>query len=200
MEVAIIDYGAGNLFSIQCGLHRSNINTKIITNPRNLQLSDAVVIPGVGNFSQASQSLEIFRECINDLIVEGRIILGICLGMQILMEWSEEGSGEGLGLIKGSVRSLPPNVKVPHMGWNTITIKNECPLLNSLQEESYFYFVHSYYASPKEQKSIISTTTYGIDFPSVIAKESLFGVQFHPEKSGESGTQVFRNFRDMLTR
>jgi glutamine amidotransferase len=165
-----------------------------------LQSSDAVVIPGVGSFSQASQSLEAFRECINDLIVEGRLILGICLGMQILMEWSEEGIGEGLGLIEGSVMSLPSNVKVPHMGWNTIKIENECPLLNGLQEESYFYFVHSYYASPSESSNVISTTSYSIDFPSVIAKESIYGVQFHPEKSGESGAKILDNFKDMLMR
>ncbi|MGY5853062.1 MAG: imidazole glycerol phosphate synthase subunit HisH [Candidatus Thorarchaeota archaeon] len=200
MEVGVIDYGAGNMYSILCGLQRANIDTKVITEPEEIRSSDAVVIPGVGNFSQACKSLDKFREDLQEVIIEGRILLGVCLGMQVLLERSEEGSGEGLGLMHGSVRRLPSKAKVPHMGWNTITVTNECPLLDGLQENSYFYFIHSYFASPSESANVMSVTEYGIDFPSVIAMDSIYGVQFHPEKSGETGALVLDNFRDVLRR
>ncbi|MFW9802637.1 MAG: imidazole glycerol phosphate synthase subunit HisH [Candidatus Thorarchaeota archaeon] len=200
MRVGLIDYGAGNMYSILCGLERANLDTSVIANPQDLASVDAVVIPGVGNFSQASQELLRFRTSLQETAKEGRIILGICLGMQILLEQSEEGEGEGLGLIEGSVKRLPSDVKVPHMGWNTIEWTTDSPLLSGISEGSYFYFVHSYYAAPRQHSRIVATTNHGVDFPSIITKDSVFGVQFHPEKSGEFGAAVLNNFRSMLVR
>jgi glutamine amidotransferase len=198
--VGVIDYGAGNMYSILCGLQRAKLDTTVIANPQELKSADAVVIPGVGNFSQASQALGGFRTSLQETAEEGRVVLGICLGMQILLESSEEGAGTGLQLIEGSVKRLPSGVKVPHMGWNTIEEMKDCPLLSGISDQSYFYFVHSYYAAPRSISRVMATTSHGVEFASVIAKESVFGVQFHPEKSGEPGAMVLRNFRDMLMR
>ena len=200
MKVGVIDYGAGNIFSILAGLRRARINAEVIANPQDLSSIDAVVIPGVGNFSQAAESLKPFREQLQVLYEEGRFILGICLGMQILLDESEEGGGRGLGLLEGCVNRLPETVKVPHMGWNTIDVKQQSQLFEGLPESPYFYFVHSFYSTPNAGSYIVATTTYGKEFASVIGRGSVLGLQFHPEKSGKHGARVLDNFRKMIVR
>ena len=200
MQVGVLDYGAGNIFSIVSGLRRADINTKVVTDPKVLSSVGAVVVPGVGNFSQATESLEIFRETLLEISREGRYILGIWLGMQILLNESEEGSGNGLGFIEGSVVRLPSAVKVPHMGWNTIEVKKQSQLFEGLRESPYFYFVHSFYSQPTEVTDIVATTNYGTEFAAAIARDSVLGLQFHPEKSGEQGARILRNFKEMITR
>ncbi|MGY5880559.1 MAG: imidazole glycerol phosphate synthase subunit HisH [Candidatus Thorarchaeota archaeon] len=200
MKVGVIDYGAGNIFSILAGLRRANIDAEVITKPRELSSTDAVVIPGVGNFSQAAKSLKIFREQLQGLSEEGRYILGICLGMQILLDESEEGRGRGLGILEGCVSHLPVTVKVPHMGWNTIEVKQQFQLFEGLPESPYFYFVHSYYSKPTADSDVIATTTYGNEFASVIGRGSVIGLQFHPEKSGEHGARILDNFKELIVR
>jgi glutamine amidotransferase len=161
---------------------------------------DALVVPGVGNFSQAAKSLIKFREQIHSYSQEGHYILGICLGMQIFLEESEEGNGRGLGLFKGKVARLPNTVKVPHMGWNTIEMKKQSQLFEGLPEKAYFYFVHSFVSQPEDETEIVATTTYGMEFAVAIAKDSILGLQFHPEKSGSNGTTVLSNFKEMIRR
>ncbi len=200
MTIGILDYGAGNLFSIQCGIRRVGLQPQVLSNPREIRDVDALVIPGVGNFSQAVKSLVEYKTPLRQFVDQGGILLGICLGMQILLEKSEEGLGDGLALIPGAVRSLPSLEKVPHMGWNTVTSENDCPLLADIEDNSYFYFVHSYFAEPEDARNIIATTEYGIPFPSVIANDSVYGLQFHPEKSGKTGTKILSNFRTVVRR
>lgn len=200
MRVGLIDYGAGNIFSILCGLQRVGIKAKVYNKPNDVASIDAVVVPGVGNFSKAAESLQEYKEVLEDLLREGRYILGICLGMQILLEKSEEGEGNGLGLVKGEVKRLPTSLKVPHMGWNTIKIRKETPLFDGLPINPYFYFVHSFISVPKESTHIIATTEYGQEFASAIQNETILGLQFHPEKSGEHGAIVLNNFRRMIRR
>ncbi len=200
MQVGVLDYGAGNIFSIVSGLRRADIDTEIVANPNDLSSYDAVVIPGVGNFSQATKSLEIFREKLQEISEEGRYILGICLGMQILLDESEEGGGRGLGLLEGSVIRLPTSVKVPHMGWNTIEVQKKSQLFEGLPESPYFYFVHSFYSRPSEVSDVVATTTYGTKFAAAIARDSILGLQFHPEKSGDQGALLLRNFKEMIAR
>lgn len=200
MKVGLIDYGAGNIFSILCGLRRAGIKAKIYNKPSDIALIDAVVIPGVGNFSQAAKFLQEYKLALEDLHKEGRYILGICLGMQILLEKSEEGEGKGLGLIKGEVKRLPNSVKVPHMGWNTIKVRKETPLFDDLPINPHFYFVHSFASLPVESTDIVATTEYGGEFASAVQKETILGLQFHPEKSGEHGATVLSNFREMIGR
>ncbi|MBN2228647.1 MAG: imidazole glycerol phosphate synthase subunit HisH [Candidatus Thorarchaeota archaeon] len=200
MKVGVINYGAGNLLSILNGLKRTGIETLVITNPVELKELDAVVIPGVGNFAHASGALEPFREIFRDIIKEGRYVLGICLGMQILFENSEEGVGEGLGALKGRVVRFSPEVKVPHMGWNTLDIIKQTQMTDGISDSDYFYFVHSYYATGLAGSHIVARTDYSVKFPSMIVKDSLVGVQFHPEKSSKNGVRVLQNFRDMISR
>jgi len=198
-KIAIIDYGIGNLFSIRCTLQKVGLDAAIVSKPRDLKGYDGIVLPGVGNFRSGARNLRSLRMDIARLVDGGVPILGICLGMQLLFEESEESPGEGLSLIKGKVLRLPENVKAPHMGWNTLRILDDNELLNGISGEDYFYFVHSYYASPSE-KVIVAETEYGISFASVVAKKNIFGTQFHPEKSGKPGRKVLRNFAGIVKR
>ncbi|MFW9843980.1 MAG: imidazole glycerol phosphate synthase subunit HisH [Candidatus Thorarchaeota archaeon] len=200
MQVGVLDYGAGNIFSIVSGLRRAEIDTEVVIEPKCLSSIDAVVVPGVGNFSQAADSLEVFREKLIEISREGRFILGICLGMQIMLDESEEGNGRGLGLLEGRVVRLPATVKVPHMGWNSIEVKRPSQLFEGLPESPYFYFVHSFYSRLKEVTNVIATTTYGTEFAVGVSKGSVLGLQFHPEKSGEHGALILRNFKEMISR
>lgn len=200
VQVYVLDYGAGNMYSIIRGLQRVGIEPSVVTEPSALWDADAVVIPGVGNFSKASQRLSNYESILYDLKKEGRHILGICLGMQVMLDRSEEGNGSGLGLIPGAVKRLPSGVKVPHMGWNRIRFKKNNSLFDGLPDSPHLYFVHSYFAEPLEASAVIATTKYGLDFPSVITSDALYGVQFHPEKSGEMGLRILRNFSGLITR
>ena len=191
---AIIDYEVGNLFSIQCGLEKVGFHTEIVSSPSQLNNKDAVVLPGVGSFSAAANKLEPYRLKILDLVKSGTPLLGVCLGMQLFFSSSEEGTGKGLDLFGGRVVGLPRSVKIPHMGWNTLRILNENRLLEGIEDEPFFYFVHSYYPIPADKEIVVADTEYGTTFASVVAENNVFGTQFHPEKSGEKGLAILANF------
>jgi glutamine amidotransferase len=193
-QAVIFDYGAGNLLSLKVAFEKVGLNAKIGATPQDLKNVDAIALPGVGNFSAAAQKLEPVRSEINDAVQKGVPLLGICLGLQLFFSRSEEGEGEGLALFEGQTVWLPNSVKVPHMGWNTLTIVKQTELLDGLKDESYVYFVHSLYPIPNNKKSVCTETTYGTTFASGIADKNVFGTQFHPEKSGDVGLQILKNF------
>jgi len=201
LNVALIDYGIGNMFSIEYALRRFSLNVEVCSSPSSIRDSDAVVIPGVGNFRVGAGNLRKLKNCIADLVEDNVPILGICLGMQILFQWSEEDpSVDGLGLLSGKVVKLPGSVKTPHMGWNNIIVVKYVDFLDGVDEKDYFYFVHSYYAVPNDLQIVAAETDYGVRFPSVIVKNNVFGVQFHPEKSGRSGEKIIKNFINIAKR
>ncbi len=200
-KVAVIDYGVGNLFSIKCSFERAGLNVDVYSEAKRLRDADALILPGVGNFKAGAKNIEKIKADLMDLINEGTPILGICLGMQLLFEGSDESPDvKGLGLLEGRVIRLPKNVKIPHMGWNTLKIIRPIILLDGINEKDYFYFVHSYYAIPKREHVITAETEYGIRFASVVAQNNIFGVQFHPEKSGKPGEQIIGNFVKLIKR
>jgi len=198
--VAIFDYGVGNLFSLECALKKVGLTPSIISSPSQCKPVDALVLPGVGNFATASRNLEPLKPEILNAVKEGVPLLGICLGMQLLFTESEESEGHGLSLFQGKNVKLPKSVKVPHMGWNTLSMVKQSDLLEGLQEEAFAYFVHSYYPDPLNEDIIMAKTTYGVPFASAIAKRNLYGTQFHPEKSGETGTVILKNFAKIVKR
>ncbi len=192
-RIAILDYGVGNLRSVQKGLEHQGADAFITDRIEELRESDAVVLPGVGAFADAMARLRPFEEELKDLAT-AKPLLGICLGMQLLFQESEEGGlHRGLGLLEGRVARLPPGLKIPHMGWNSLALARESPLLRGIRGGEEFYFVHSYYATPP-QDAILATTEYGLEIPAVVARGRIFGVQFHPEKSGGAGLTILKNF------
>ena len=201
--IAIIDYGMGNLRSVAKGFEKVGIDVGVTNNPADLSSAGGVVLPGVGAFSDALDSLlqQGMIESIYRVVDEGKPILGICLGLQLLFEASEEwGTTKGLGLLPGRVKKLPSGVKIPHMGWNTLKFKRECPLFDGIPEDSAFYFVHSYFVDPSDPTDIVGATDYGIEFTSVAARNNVFGIQFHPEKSSALGLQILKNFGRLVER
>ena len=179
----------------QEGLERVGAAPIITSSSGDIEKADAIVLPGVGSFKSAMQNLGPVLRPLYEAIEEGRPVLGICLGLQLFFEWSEEGGVKGLGLIGGFVDRLPSTVKVPHMGWNRISVRAWSPIIDGIPDGAYMYFVHSYKVNPKKDDVVIATTTYGCDFPSIVeAKPALFGTQFHPEKSGSHGLAILRNF------
>lgn len=199
-EAAIIDCGVGNLFSISCALKKVGLEAKIISASKDLRNADAVVLPGVGNFKAGSRSLRILRQHIVTLVEAGIPLLGVCLGMHLLFEKSQESPGNGLSLLEGRVMRLPRSVKIPHMGWNTLEVFKPDGLLDGVDGDDHFYFVHSYYADPWDKDVVVAETDYGLTFASVIVKENVYGTQFHPEKSGRPGELVLRNFAGIVKR
>ena len=199
-EAVIIDYGVGNLYSVSNALRRAGLSVEIVSEPSRLKSPVAVVLPGVGNFGAAASNLEPFKDAINSLVTEGTPILGSCLGMQLLFERSEESPGDGLRVLSGRVRRFRGDVKTPHMGWNTVKQRRASVLLDGVEPGSYFYFVHSYYPDPADPRDTVATTCYGGDFTSMVERGSVYGAQFHPEKSGEAGARVLTNFARMVKR
>ncbi len=194
MSIALIDYGAGNLRSISNACIKLGEKPVLVTKAEQLKRAERIILPGVGNFGSAMQSLEGFREVLMEVIDDGVPFLGLCLGIQVILESSEESPGvKGLGIIKGMCKRFPSSVKIPHMGWNSIKIRKG-RLLEGIQADDYFYFVHSYYSVPENKDMVVATTDYGIEFPSVIEKDNIFATQFHPEKSGDAGLRVMKNF------
>jgi glutamine amidotransferase len=197
VNLAIFDYGAGNLYSLEESISRNGAkHVSIIRDLDRLDVFDGLVLPGVGNFDPAIKSLEPHKRTLEKAFNRGMPILGICLGMEMFLEESEEGTLNGLNILKGHVQMLDRRkVKVPHIGWNNINITNKnSKLLGDIQNGSWMYFVHSYRIAPQESEIIMASTKYGIEFPAAIEKENIFGTQFHPEKSGALGEKIIKNF------
>ena len=197
MYIAIIDYGMGNISSVENSFIRAGSVIRVTSDPAVIKGSNAVILPGVGAYSDASNNLERrgLAEVIRRVVCE-KPFLGICLGMQLLFDYSmEDGKNRGLGILKGSVQKIPAGVKVPHMGWNQIEIKmEESRLLSGIEDGEYFYFVHSYHSVPDDPSIISSTTEYGKELVASVEKDNIFGLQFHPEKSSSRGQVLLKNF------
>ena len=196
-KIAIFDFGAGNLFNLHQSLLRNGAHTvDIIRTLNELENYDGLVLPGVGNFDSAISSIQKDSIALNAAVESGMPILGICLGLEMLFNKSEEGILDGLKVLDGDVLMLPKTkVKVPHIGWNNLRIvKTECKLLKGIPQDSWVYFVHSYHIEPQDENLIAAITHYGSKLPVVIERSNLFGTQFHPEKSGKIGAQIMKNF------
>ena len=199
--IGIVDYGMGNLRSVSKAIEHLGGKVYVGSNPQTLSHVSKLIVPGVGAFGDAVRELKKrgLIPVIQEAAKKGRIILGICLGLQLLFERSEESPGiKGLGIWRGSVPRFHlkknKNLKIPHMGWNQVEIRKSSPLVSKIKSNSYFYFVHSYYGQPDDKSLIVGKTQYGIYFPSILASENIFAVQFHPEKSQHAGLQILRNF------
>ncbi|MDI6736315.1 MAG: imidazole glycerol phosphate synthase subunit HisH [bacterium] len=198
--IAIIDYGMGNLRSVQKAIEKLGGTTIITNSPLKIITASAVILPGVGAFKDAMAQLKKLQldTIIHRVIESGKPFLGICLGMQLLFNKSYEyGECEGLNILYGDVRKFPETLKIPHIGWNTIQSTEygtRIPLLEGIPDNSYFYFVHSYYVNPEDDSVIMAMTDYGIKFTSMVCKENVYGCQFHPEKSQTMGLRLLENF------
>jgi glutamine amidotransferase len=193
LDVAILDYGVGNLHSIRKALEHAGAAPRLVADPKALLAADALVLPGVGAFGDAAVKLAPFKDALFETLDAGKPLLGVCLGMQLLFEDSEESPGaEGLGYIRGSVRKLH-HPKLPQIGWNTLATVDGDPLFAGLPEGSHVYYVNSYAPAPRESVTV-ATSTYGETFTAGVRKRHAWGVQFHPEKSGEAGLHMIRNF------
>lgn len=196
MRIAVINYGVGNLFSVSAALRRMGADP-VIVEELDWKAYDGLILPGVGSFEAAAKRIDVFREGIREAVASGAPILGICLGMQLFFERSEEGPGEGLSILGGEVVRLRVGGRLPHMGWNTLRIVRDSPLLRGLEQGEWVYFVHSYYPSPRERELVVAETNYYVDFPVVVGRGNIHGTQFHPEKSGIAGAKILKNFIDI---
>ncbi len=195
--VAIIDFGAGNLMSISKALEHLGISVIVTKSEDEIIDADAAVLPGVGAFNDAMREIVHLREIISGL--GKKPLLGVCLGLQLLFTESDEGGrNPGLDILKGKVVRFGNGVKVPHMGWNTVEMMDNSELLKGIENSSFFYFVHSYYAVPVDDVIITGRTEYGSRFPSIIEKDNIFATQFHPEKSGSVGLKLLENFVEIV--
>lgn len=208
MSIAIVDYGAGNLRSVQKAFQQVGAVAEITKDKTSIRSARGVVLPGVGAFDPAILELRAagLEAVIEEAIGLGKPFLGICLGLQHLFEASEEGEQKGLSIIRGKVKKFAfkgtpwANLSIPHMGWNRLLIKRPAPLFEGIETGAMFYFAHSYYVIPEDEMAVASRTDYGIEFTSAVWKDNLFGIQFHPEKSGEKGLQVLRNFSKLCSK
>ena len=202
IKLVVIDYQSGNLRSVAKALESVGVAPLVTGDPGRLPAADAVILPGVGSGPAAMRALRERRlvEPIREYVASGRPFLGICLGLQLLLERTEEGDARCIGSIPGEVKRLPAGLKVPHMGWNTVQLKGEHPVFRGVPQDSHFYFVHSYYAAPHDDTWVAGTTDYGVPFCSVYAKGNLVATQFHPEKSGRLGLRIYENFVTLTTR
>ena len=203
-DVAVVDYGLGNLRSVTRGLERAGAAVEVTDDVAAIEAADGIVLPGVGAFSEGMDNAGPFREALVDAAEAGTPLFGICLGMQMLLTTSEEadhagqGEAEGLDLIPGENVRFSREQTVPHMGWNELDVQRDHPLVEGVDGE-HAYFVHSNYAEPDDDEAGVATTDYGTDFASIVANEAgnVFGTQFHPEKSGETGLTILRNFVEL---
>ena len=198
--IAIVDYGMGNLRSVQKGFERVGHRATITDRPEDVTRAERVVLPGVGAFGDAMANLRgagLVAPIVKS-ISEGRPFLGICLGLQLLFTKSEEmGFHRGLDVLPGRVRRFPDGERVPQIGWNQIHLQKEIPLLEGIPDGSFFYFVHSYYIDPEQPDDVVTTTDYGIDYTSIAGRRNAFGIQFHPEKSQDLGLLILKNFAEL---
>lgn len=201
--IAIIDYGMGNLRSVQKGFEKVGVEAAVVGDPALVDRADGVVLPGVGAFADAMANLRAtgMDGAIRRVVEAGKPFLGICLGQQLLFEASEEwGYAEGLGVFPGRVCRLPDGLKVPHMGWNQIEIQRPDPILEGIPDRSSFYFVHSYVVNPTQEGVVLTLTEYGARFASIVGRENIYGIQFHPEKSSALGLKILENFGRVVSR
>jgi len=195
VSVAIFDYGAGNIFSLKNSLEKAGATVDIITTFDKPNHYSGLLLPGVGNFDPAIKSIyEHSKIEFKDYVKDDTPVLGICLGMEMFFEKSEEGQEKGLGVINGEVIELPSSMKIPHMGWNNLEIKKSGKILEGVNDGSWVYFVHSFRVKPAFNDIITAESDYGIKVPAVIEKNNFFGTQFHPEKSGQVGSIMIQNF------
>lgn len=200
--IVIVDYGMGNLRSVQKGFEKVGANAVISRDSYQIRDCEKLVLPGVGAFPECMKNLRTFNlvDSILDFIDSDRPFLGICLGLQLLFEESEEfGLNEGLKVIPGSVRAFDRKMglKIPHMGWNQVYFQKEAPIFKNIPDGSWFYFVHSYYVDPKNDEDIAAKTNYGIEFTCAVSRGNLYALQFHPEKSQENGLKILSNFAQL---
>jgi glutamine amidotransferase len=198
-EIVVVDYDAGNLRSVQRALEAVGLRTRITPNPRDVAGAEALVLPGVGSAQDCMRKLSVrgLIEALRDYAASGRPFLGVCVGLQLLFDGSEEGGGvECLGILPGTVRRFPGDngLKVPQIGWNDVHFKTAHPLFDGIPEGSYFYFVHGYYADPSDPGITLGVADYGGDFAAIVAKDNIQATQFHPEKSADMGLRVYANF------
>lgn len=201
--IAIVDYGVGNLFSLRCSLESLGLDTVVTSDPKVIRNAERVILPGVGAFGDAVDKLRAtgLDQTVLEEAAHGKPLLGICLGMQLLFEKGYEfGEHDGLGLLHGSVvpmqGTIPPELKIPQMGWNALIRKRSHPLLKDVKEGDCVYFVHSFYAADCDD-SLVATTEYGKELTALVAKDNVMGCQFHPEKSGNVGLKILRAFSAM---
>ena len=192
-KIAIFDYGAGNIFSLKNALEKQNAVVTVQTKVDDLLEYDGIFLPGVGNFDPAINSIN-YNSIDFCKTIKDKPVFGICLGMEMFFEQSQEGTQKGLGVIKGDVIVLPDTLKVPHMGWNALEIKKQSKILQDIKNGSWVYFVHSYRVNPVDQNVIIAESDYDIKVPAVVQKDNYVGTQFHPEKSGVVGATMLKNF------
>lgn len=199
--VQILDYGVGNLNSVYNMISKCGGKPVLVSKAIDLNLHEKIILPGVGHYCIGIDNLRTrgFEEVLREAVYVNKVpFLGICLGMQLLFDSSEEGNGIGLGFISGQVKRFStdnnPNLKIPHMGWNSVKVRKSCALATADEDEMRFYFVHSYYATCQNEEDIFMTTTYGSEFVSAVCKDNIYGAQFHPEKSHKFGIGIFSNF------
>ncbi len=202
MKLVVIDYESGNLRSVTRALETCGVDPVLTGDPTELTAADAVVLPGVGSGPAAMGALRQrgLEGPLREYAMSGRPFLGICLGLQLLLDWTdEEGGAACLGIVPGRVTRLPVSadggsLKIPHMGWNSVALAGSHAVFQGIETDSYFYFVHSFFAEPAAMEGVLGTTEYGVPFCSVYAKDNLVATQFHPEKSGPVGLKIYRNF------
>ena len=202
-NIVVIDYESGNLRSVAKALETTGVSPVVTSDPAVIARADALILPGVGSGPAAMAALEqrALVQPIREYANSGRPFLGICLGLQLFLEHTEEGDAPCLGIVRGRVKRFPDGLtdgmKIPHMGWNSVHLQSEeaqHPMLDGVGQDSYFYFVHSYYAQPLEASAVAGSTHYGVTFCSILAKDNLVATQFHPEKSGVTGLRIYQNF------
>ena len=201
VDVAIFDYGAGNIFSLKTSLEKNGANVDIIKSFDQSKKYDGLLLPGVGNFDPAIRSIRDYSALgFHDFVKDKIPVLGICLGMEMFFQQSQEGKESGLDVMSGEVVLLPDTMKIPHMGWNNLEITNDSKILEGVDNNSWVYFVHSYRAKPNDEKIIVANADYGIKVPAVVENGLFFGTQFHPEKSGKTGSLMIKNFLRVCTK
>lgn len=196
----IIDYGLGNIDSVSKAFKNVGIETKVSKDIEEIKNCNSIILPGVGAFRDAIDSLERMNliPVIKEHVSKGKFLIGICLGMQLLYDKSyENGEYEGLGLIEGTIEKIDADLKIPHMGWNNIKFSKNDPILKYINEDEYVYFVHSYYAK-STNKELVAYTNYGIDIPAIVRKDNVYGMQFHPEKSSQVGLNILEAYGEMI--